>query len=120
MNSAKKLCPVPGCCAITSGGRCAKHKHTHKSKNRSGDPFYNSRPWKRLRAAKLLASPMCECDDCKVSGALVPASVVDHIKPRCDYPELELDYDNLRSMSERHHNRRTARDEMKKRGGGVV
>lgn len=109
---AKTICAHAGCMTVCEGGRCERHKHqqhTGTTKNRSGDPFYSSHRWKELRAIKLLYCPLCECDACKASGEVVPADVVDHIKPRCDYPELELDYDNLRSMSARHHNRHTAK-----------
>lgn len=118
MRQAKTICTYPGCMRICDGGRCTQHPRKSwagSTKNRSGDPFYSSKAWKDLRAAKLLANPLCECDTCKASGAVVAADRVDHIKPRCDYPELELDYDNLRSMSEAHHNRHTARQQMEKR-----
>lgn len=118
MNRAKSICTYPGCRTICDGGRCSKHPRkewTGTSKNRSGDPFYSSHRWKELRALKLMNSPLCECDACKASNAVTPADRVDHIKPRCDYPELELDYDNLRSMSESHHNRHTARTQASNR-----
>jgi 5-methylcytosine-specific restriction protein A len=109
-DSPLKICCRPGCRRLTRDRHCEAHaKQTGSSRNRSGDPFYNSTAWLKLRAAKLAADPLCQCEDCVATGAVVPASVVDHIKPRCDYPELELDYDNLRSMSEAHHNRHTAR-----------
>lgn len=90
-------------------GDCQQRGHRGTSKNRSGDPFYSSQRWRDLRAAKLLADPLCQCDDCVRTGDVVAADVVDHIKPRCDYPHLELEPTNLRSMSARHHNRHTAR-----------
>ena len=65
--------------------------------------------WQRLRAAKLAADPLCECDDCKRHGWLVPADVVDHIQPIEERPDLRLDWSNLRSMAKAHHDRRTAR-----------
>ena len=116
MNKAKSICTAAGCMTICEGGRCSKHKRmqwTGKSKNRSGDPFYSSQKWKELRAYKLLTDPLCQCDACKASGACLPADRVDHIKPRADHPELSLDYDNLRSMSESHHNRHTARTRLR-------
>ena len=117
--SAKSLCPHPGCHAITSGGRCERHRkrqHVATTKNRSGDPFYSSQRWKRLRLAKLAADPLCQCDSCTAAGVVLPADRVDHIKPRSDYPELEWEWDNLQSMAESHHNRKTAKD----RGGRLV
>lgn len=118
MNAARKLCPAPGCNTITIGGRCPKHKstqHQGTSRNRSGDPFYSSKLWKRLRMAKLRDCPICECDDCKRTGAIVAADRVDHIKPRAEHPELEYEWANLASLSESHHNRKTARERHAKR-----
>ena len=118
MNKAKTICNYPGCLTICVGGRCEKHKRTWvnlKSKNRSGDPFYSSTPWRTLRLAFLREHPLCQCDDCLRTGASVAADVVDHIKPRCDRPDLQLTWENLRSMAAAHHNRRTARDRMNKR-----
>ena len=115
-NQAKRICCWPGCMKLTRDRHCPAHanqQHKGTSRNEPGDPFYNSSAWRKLRAAKLAADPLCECDDCKATGDLVPAGVVDHIKPRCDYPQLELDFDNLRSMSEAHHNRHTARSRRK-------
>ena len=116
MKEPLRICTHPGCRKLTDGGRCDEHKlkrYTNTTKNRSGDPFYGSAAWKRLRKAFLTEHPLCECDDCKRTGDCVAADRVDHIKPRCDYPELQLDWDNLRAMSESHHNRHTARTRLK-------
>jgi 5-methylcytosine-specific restriction protein A len=107
-----RICPHPGCRTLVRGGRCERHQkqqHEGTSKNRSGDPFYSSKAWKDLRLAFLREHPLCECDECKRAGAVVAADVVDHIKPRCDHPELSLEWTNLRSMAAAHHNRHTAR-----------
>lgn len=111
-NAAKRICSLH---RLIHDGKCPKCKasgpqqHKGTSNNRSGDPFYSSKRWKRLRIAFLRANPLCQCEDCLRTGAVTAADRVDHIKPRCDYPELELEWDNLRSMSEAHHNRHTAR-----------
>jgi 5-methylcytosine-specific restriction protein A len=65
--------------------------------------------WQRLRKAKLASDPLCECDGCRRTGALVPADVVDHIEPIEERPDLRLTWSNLRSMAKAHHDRHTAR-----------
>lgn len=120
MKPARTLCPDCHRKIVDAGTRCIgceanrKERQRTSTKNRPGDPFYSSEAWRRLRAAKLADSPLCECDQCKASGAVVPADVVDHIKPRREHPELELCYDNLRSMAKRHHDRHTGRQTISK------
>ena len=65
--------------------------------------------WRRLRARKLAADPFCQCDACKASGVLELASVVDHIVPIAERPDLRLVWSNLRSMKKEHHDAHTAR-----------
>lgn len=73
--------------------------------------------WRRCRAAYLAAHPLCECDDCGGGSIRVtPAEVVDHIRPVAEAPELRLDWSNLRAMSKRCHDRRTAREQGFARG----
>lgn len=67
--------------------------------------------WRKLRAVKLAANPLCECDDCKATGATVAAQVVDHIIPIRQRPDLRLTWSNLRSMSKAHHDAHTAREQ---------
>jgi 5-methylcytosine-specific restriction enzyme A len=65
--------------------------------------------WRKLRNAFLSFHPMCECPDCKRNGDIVEATVVDHIVPISQRPELRLVWSNLRAMSKQHHDRHTAR-----------
>jgi 5-methylcytosine-specific restriction protein A len=65
--------------------------------------------WRRLRERKLTADPYCQCDACKASGAVVLATVVDHIVPIAERPDLRLVWSNLRSMAKAHHDAHTAR-----------
>ena len=68
------------------------------------DPFYYSTPWRKLRARKLKQDPLCQVAE--KQGRLVPAEMVDHHKPRSLWPELELDINNLVSMSHHYHNKK--------------
>lgn len=119
MKSARRLCTYSGCFRLAPDdlepSKCEQHRrqgHAGTSKNRPGDPFYSTPDWRRLRAARLAENPLCQCDQFTSTDAVVAADTVDHIKPRCDYPELELEYSNTRSMSTRHHNSHTARTRM--------
>jgi 5-methylcytosine-specific restriction enzyme A len=109
--SPKSICPQIGCMKLTNGGRCEQHKRTqHKgtSKNRPGDPFYSSTAWIRLRDWKRSDRPLCE--ECEASGVVEPMAHVDHVLPRRERPDLELDASNLRSLCARCHNRKTAKE----------
>jgi len=116
MIRAKTICPAPGCNVITSGGRCERHKAKRfqgTTKNRSGDPFYSSADWIALRDWKRADTPLCE--ECESRGVLKAMAHVDHIKPRCDRPDLELDASNLQSLCESCHNRKTCIEQRSKR-----
>lgn len=81
--------------------------------------FYRSKPWRNCRSIKLSINPFCECNACKVSGRILNAEVVDHIKPinpNDPYNTMNgkygepLSFDNLMSMSARCHNKKSARE----------
>ncbi len=63
-------------------------------KNKIRDPFYSSWEWKAARF-DILEKYGPTCMLCGYEG---PRIVVDHIKPRRRYPELELDRDNLQVL----------------------
>lgn len=66
--------------------------------------------WQRLRALFLQQHPLCECEDCQAGKLrITPATVVDHIQPIEERPELRLDPANLRAMAKACHDRHTAR-----------
>jgi len=52
--------------------------------------------------------PICECKDCKKSGRIIAAEVVDHVIPHKGSYELFWDPNNHQAMSKRHHDRKTA------------
>lgn len=80
-----------------------------KAKQRRGTAADYDAAWRKLSKQKLAEDPLCECDDCKASGDHVAATVVDHIIPIAERPDLRLTWSNLRSMAKRHHDRHTAR-----------
>lgn len=107
-----RKCNHPSCKELTHNSRCAKHEKTKNqdtTKNRAGDPFYSSAAWLRLRNYKRMLNPLCE--DCERDGRVTPMHAVDHVKTRREYPELELEIENLRSLCESHHNAKSAREQ---------
>ena len=77
---------------------------------RYSDPFYSSGRWRKLRNVFMARPENAVCRICKESGAVVPASVVDHIRPRQVEPSLELDTSNLQALCIACHNRKTSND----------
>lgn len=67
---------------------------------------YNTTAWRKLRAAKLKASPLCQ--HCKERGLLKPAKAVDHDTPINRGGEPFPDLDRLTSLCEPCHNEKTA------------
>jgi 5-methylcytosine-specific restriction endonuclease McrA len=69
--------------------------------------FYNSAAWLRLRAAFLLANPLCA--ECGKRGLVVEARIVHHVEERLRRPDLALDRSNLESLCPRCHTAHHAR-----------
>lgn len=77
----------------TDGRREAAHK------------FYNSAPWRKLRAWFLAVNPVCV--KCKEQGRYAEATHVDHVLSRERRPDLELDQDNLMALCRSCHSTKT-------------
>jgi 5-methylcytosine-specific restriction enzyme A len=102
-----------------SGTKCPKCEANKAPRPRKeADPFYSSSAWRKLRAVKLAADPLCQCEDCERLGRVLAADTVDHRLERSEHPHLELDYENLVSMNRSCHNRKTARERARRKGGG--
>jgi 5-methylcytosine-specific restriction endonuclease McrA len=75
------------------------------------DPFYKSAMWRRARRMALERDHYL-CQDCmrrylaREVRQIRTATVVHHIQPREEHPELALELDNLISLCEICHNRR--------------
>ncbi|MGE6739661.1 HNH endonuclease [Allorhizobium pseudoryzae] len=67
---------------------------------------YNTTAWRKLRAAKLKASPLCQ--HCKERGLLKPANAVDHNIPIAKGGEPFPALEDLTSLCEPCHNEKTA------------
>ena len=77
---------------------------------KESDPFYHSAAWKHVRAVALMRDHgMCQdCMDRMRAGIGVRprrATLVHHIIPRSERPDLELDPDNLRALCAECHER---------------
>lgn len=81
----------------------------------SGWP-YNTTQWRKLRAVKLMASPLCEM--CDRQGRVKVAEAVDHIKPINQGGDPFPPLDGLMALCSRHHNEKTAAHD--RQGGNVT
>jgi len=79
-------------------------------RNRPGDPFYTSGPWRTFRAWFLGEHPACA--DCDAHGIATPATEVHHTTKRRDLPEDRwYDAGVCRGLCKGCHSRRTAQGE---------
>ena len=63
--------------------------------------LYNRSAWRKLRAQQLSTDPLCRMH--KALGQLVPAQVVDHIRPHRGDVGRFFDHANLQSLCKRCH-----------------
>ncbi|MEL7661543.1 HNH endonuclease [Acetobacterium wieringae] len=68
------------------------------------DPYYQSKKHKAWRA-KVLRRDNYQCQECKRYGILREGTIAHHVKPREDYPELQYDVANGRTLCAKHHNK---------------
>lgn len=113
--SAPTPCRYPGCAAVLAiPGYCQQHKseqHKDYGRMRRGfdteASFYQSKAWRDVRAAFLREHPLC-CR-CEGEDELVPAKVVDHIKP-LKLGGARFDTANLQALCVPCHNRKSMRE----------
>lgn len=106
---AARVCSIPGCPALTTGGRCTEHrKQAEQARGSAASRGYAGKGHATFRAAVLTRDPVCVAPGCTA-----PSTVADH------YPlsrrELVLrklnpnDPRHGRGLCASHHNRSTAR-----------
>lgn len=100
-------CAAPGCAAVVRhGAYCAAHQRPKVDHRPSRSQRGYDRTWQRLRQMVLAAEPLCRA--CLASGAITPATQVDHIRPLSAGGENT--FDNLQSLCHSCHSRKTAAD----------
>lgn len=110
-----RSCAVAGCASpVTRGGRCHAHgRQADQTRGLTSDRrhrhLYNSGRWARTRAAILALHPLCECDDCRQTGAVRLATVVHHRRAHRGDPILFFDWSNLQARAKTCHDRITGR-----------
>jgi 5-methylcytosine-specific restriction endonuclease McrA len=74
--------------------------------------IYANKKWVDLRNYKLQINPLCE--HCEKEGLITPAVLVDHKIPVHDINDpLMYDFENLQSLCETCHRRKTRKDNSK-------
>jgi 5-methylcytosine-specific restriction protein A len=117
MKKGKKECKVTGCgrvvqhdvyCEAHRGMVDEKRRKNRKAKQSDDvDKIYKTQRWRRVRALQLKENPLC--DKCRKEGKVKDAEMVDHIKPiRAGGNAYNMD--NLQSLCQAHHNKKTALD----------
>jgi len=96
---------------LVVSGYCEKHKQplspNEVDRHNRDNRVYGNMAWRRLRRIKLNANPLCEIHLAMIPQQLVVASQVDHIIPVKMKPELRLVYENLQSLCETCHSKKT-------------
>ena len=96
----------------------SKYKPLFKSKEKpwgNNQEFYKTYHWQKVRELQLNKEPLCR--ECAKKGKTTLATVVDHIRP-IEQGGAMLDWDNLQSLCESCHNRKSGKE---KRGkGGII
>ncbi len=112
--SSKRPCRAPGCPEITddASGYCATHRGQawgHDDRRPGARARGYTRRWEKARRVFLAEHPLCE--ECKASGELVPATVVDHGDPHRGDPEVFWDVARWRALCKPCHDRKTATED---------
>jgi len=84
-------------------------------RTKDNSKFYNSRAWRKIRAAFLQEYP--DCVQCKRDDIVTPGNVVDHIKPITEGGH-KTDRTNLQTMCKACHDKKSAYEGGKQRGMG--
>lgn len=111
-------CRHAGCPELTRDGWCPRHKPRHQRRASAGYHAWYSLPiWTdSLRPAQLLREPWCrECARAYPPGDprhRTRATVVDHIRPHRGDWSLFIDPANHQSLCKRHHDQKTAWEQL--------
>lgn len=103
-------CRKPGCPNLTRDGWCPEHRPSKAPKRQSASWhwMYLTKTWtEELRPTQLLLEPFCR--ECAKRGLRVTATRVDHVEDHEGDWEKFKDPQNLQSLCESCHNRKTAK-----------
>jgi 5-methylcytosine-specific restriction protein A len=108
-DAPKRPCSVYPCAGLADyRGKCRVHSRIVEQRRGSSSARGYDSTWRKLRAMKLAADPLCQIrTHCK---GMLPDSVaveVDHIVPIARAPGLRLRWDNLQSACRACHQAKT-------------
>lgn len=100
-------CKYPGCPNLVAYGKkyCEEHTAFQQAERKNAEQRGYDRRWQKARKAFLKRHPWCV--RCKARGRLVPATVVDHIKPHRGDARLFWDEANWQPLCKRCHDHKT-------------
>lgn len=105
-------CTVKGCPALTTKGRCDKHRSEAEAKRGNSTQRGYDSAWRKTRAEYLRVHPFCQDE----AGCIEPATDVHHIDGLGPRGPLGHDFDNLMALCHAHHSQITSREQP----GGIV
>lgn len=100
----KRPCSHLGCPNLTEDRYCDEHKTMHSDRPSASKRGYGSK-WQRISKIYLRRNPMCV--KCMHNGRFNPATVVDHIIPHRNRPELMWDESNFQALCKSCHDKKT-------------
>ena len=100
-------CKYPGCPRLVPYGRkyCDEHEQQCQGERKNAVLRGYGREWQKARKFFLNRHPWCV--RFKKKGRLVPATVVDHIKPHRGDPDLFWDEKNWQTLCKSCHDHKT-------------
>ena len=115
-SAARRPCTWAGCPALVEqghGSRCEKHavkarQAQDRERGTAHERGYTG-AWQKARIAYLSAHPLCA--EHTRQGRVMPASVVDHIKPHKGDKTLFWDSANWQPLCKACHDRKTATED---------
>lgn len=122
-----KLCrcgkPIPmqdRACPLCLEKKKQRHKlYDETRRDKRAEAFYKSKAWKRIRQQVLIRDHYL-CQECLKNQRITKAEIVDHIIPLTIDWSLSLSLNNLQSLCQSCHNRKTAEDKKKYKGVGGI
>lgn len=108
-----KPCTYPGCPALTTGGRCEKHRKQADKAYEATRETATQRgyTWRWHKASKAFLAEHPLCAECKRQGIVAVATVTDHIVPHKGDQDLFWDESNWQGLCDHCHNVKTAAED---------